>query len=89
MVALGAILAASWTVFLVSPGVKLLLLNRSRGGTSPPAAHGRVGFMLVYRTNRGWPRRGFISAETLAQNGTTGDNGTAGGTLNSQHQGFW
>ena len=33
--------------------------------------------------------RGFIPAETLAQNGTAGDKGTAGGTLNQEYNGFW
>ena len=33
------------------------------------------------RTNRGGSRGGFIPAEILVQNGTTGDNGTNGGTL--------
>ena len=31
---------------------------------------------------------GFILAETLVQNGTTGDNGNAGGTLNQPVPGF-
>ena len=35
------------------------------------------------------PRAGFILAETLVQNGTTGNNGTAGGTLNHPVLGFW
>ena len=32
------------------------------------------------------PRGGFIHAETLVQNGTAGDNTTAGGTLNQPVQ---
>ena len=35
-----------------------------------------------------WPREGFIPAETLVQNGTAGDNGTAGGTLHLPVLGF-
>ena len=34
------------------------------------------------RTKRGGPRGGFNYAETLVQDGTVGDNGTTGGTLN-------
>ena len=36
----------------------------------------------------GAPMGGFISAETLVLNDTTGDNGTAGGTLNQPVLGF-
>ena len=42
-------------------------------------------------TDESRPRGGFIPAETLAQNGTTGDNGTvstAAGTLNQAVLGF-
>ena len=34
------------------------------------------------------PRGGFIPAETLVQNSTAGDNGTAGGTLSQPVLGF-
>ena len=43
--------------------------------------HGRIA--------QGGPyARGIIPAETLVQNGTAGDNDTAGGTLNQQVLGF-
>ena len=35
------------------------------------------------------PMGGFIPAECLVQNGTAGENGTAGGTLNQPVLGFW
>ena len=38
--------------------------------------------------NRGGGMGGFILAETLVQNGTAGDNGTAGGTSNQPVLGF-
>ena len=40
------------------------------------------------RMNRGGASVGFIPAETLVQNVTAGDNGTAGGTLNQSVLGF-
>ena len=40
------------------------------------------------RTNRGGPRGGFILVETLVQNGSASDNGTAGGFLNQPVFGF-
>ena len=53
-----------------------------------PRIWSRVSEAICYRMNRGGPRAGFLLPESLVQNGTAGDNGTAGGTLNQPVLGF-
>ena len=60
----------------------------------PPLAHPPSTLPLAHRrpspilTEESRLRGGFIPAETLVQNGTAGDNGTAGGILNQLVLGF-
>ena len=59
-------------------------------GGSAPAALGRgtLGPHLCTFTVESRPWGGFFAAETLFLNGTVGDNGNAGGTLNQPVLGF-
>ena len=51
--------------------------------------HGRIAIRsVVMFTDESRPMGDFIPAETLVQNGTAGDHGTAGGTLTQPVLGF-
>ena len=54
----------------------------------PPDLSVHEGRFVLILTDESWPIEGFIPAETLVQNGTAGDNATAGGTLNHPVLGF-
>ena len=56
---------------------------QARYSTMPDGAHAPYS-----RVHGRIAARGFIPAETLVQNDTAGDNGTAGGTLNQSVIGF-
>ena len=80
---------------LVCPNATCTHVNSARGRNVPIVSlrkstqHTRIGGHATdSRTNRGGARRGFILAETLVQNATAGDNGTAGGTLIQPVLGF-
>ena len=96
----GGTRASSWAHMLPGSEEGLALLRHVGRRVLSAQRHGRedcamcstvLGLLYVIDgtfTDESWPRGGFIPAETLVHNGTAGDNGTAGGTLNQSVIGF-